>query len=84
MPSLRTTKRTVSPSRTSSDLSEKAFSMATTSMTRVTLAASPGRPPLGGVGPCADAGAAAANARTPTIERRNNMMQLSVSERVNR
>ena len=46
-------------------------------MVRVTLAGSPGRPPLG-VGPWADAGAAIANARTPTIERRNNMMLLRV------
>jgi len=75
MPSLRTTKRTVSPSRTSSAFSEKALSMATTSMVRVTLAGSPGRPPLG-VGPWADADVAIADARTPTIERRNNMMLL--------
>ena len=34
MPSLRTTKRTVSPSRMSSAFSEKAFSVATTPMTR--------------------------------------------------
>ena len=57
LPSLRTTKRTVSPSRTSSAFNEKALSMATTSMVRVTLAGSPGRPPLG-IGPWADAGAA--------------------------
>src|SRR5580704_4887044 len=75
LPSLRTTKRTISPSRTSRALSEKALSMATTSMVRVTLAGSPGRPPLG-AGPWADAGAAIANARTPTSALLINMKLL--------
>src|SRR5262245_5920981 len=81
MPSLRMMKRTVSPSRTSSAFSEKALSVATTSMVRVALAGSPGRPPLG-FGPCASAGATMADARTPTNERRNNMKLLleSVNE----
>src|SRR5690349_19699025 len=82
-PSLRMTKRTVSPSRTCSAFNEKALSVATISTVRVTLAASPGLPPLmAWPGPCADAGMAIASAHTPTTKRRNNMI-ISVSEKGN-